>query len=346
MVLVPLSYLLVKWIRGTSTSKINHHIHFVVARHPNSFAGSDPNSDRFVLPKVPAAIVSSIQGSERTHPPLQSGSKQCHNHNNNEDDEEVKTCTPPLDKNDGEMKSLLARRIAVLETRNLASLREIASLKKVLQGREVGDSQTSLRLSNFNSFKDDEARKKLLSPDTFSFLMFTHLRSKAFLWAMAAFVVQILIFTFLAVNVIDLKNTNNPICIPTNVDVAVRVTQVIAIIVAVVTQENLRTALTLFYQGYREEAFVALEGVTRCKWLFSVTCRFLEGGLGLVVTFFLIMTARTVIDLLLNFTAMEFVSQLDDVAFSLSKLGYVGSGNQAAAYQVENTGYIDAKKER
>jgi hypothetical protein len=53
------------------------------------------------------------------------------------------------------------------------------------------------------------------------------------------------------------------------------------------------------------------------------------------VTFLLIVTVDNVFDLLLNFTAMEFVSQLDDAAFFLAGMGYFGSKNADKSEEIE-----------
>eukprot|EP00984_Skeletonema_dohrnii_P003663 scaffold1261_cov78-Skeletonema_dohrnii-CCMP3373.AAC.3 len=52
------------------------------------------------------------------------------------------------------------------------------------------------------------------------------------------------------------------------------------------------------------------------------------------------MQAPTVIDLLLNFLAMEFVSQLDDVVFVLTKEGFMGRTLQKEAKKICSTFYI------
>ena len=52
--------------------------------------------------------------------------------------------------------------------------------------------------------------------------------------------------------------------------------------------------------------------------------RFIAGGVGIFITFHLIMQATEVVDLLLNFAAIEFVAGLDDIVYSLAYLGLLG----------------------
>jgi len=60
------------------------------------------------------------------------------------------------------------------------------------------------------------------------------------------------------------------------------------------------------------------------RWAVHLFCRFLEGNLGNITTFVLIMQKTTVVAVLLNFAALEFISNLDDLAFHLFKLGFFG----------------------
>ena len=192
----------------------------------------------------------------------------------------------------------------------------------------------------------DTTRK--LSKDTFSFLVCARVGGAPFFWALTVFAFQIMILSLVAIYIIDLKNSINPLGIPSNVPTTVRVTQVIAIIIAAVTHEDVRIALNLCYDGYSRQHssgqsfHEAFPNASQGKWTFAIICRFLSGGLGLTVTFFLIMTAETVIDLLLNFTAMEFVSLLDNVAFFLALEGYIGMSNKVIANRVLHTTYLVA----
>jgi len=108
-------------------------------------------------------------------------------------------------------------------------------------------------------------------------------------------------------------------------------------VVAVITQDDVRSAINLAYESYDSEAGLtkAFRGASKEKWAFSVFCRFVAGALGIFVTFLLVMTQDDSVELLLNFTAMEFVSKLDDVAFFVARQGYGGEANQDAARIME-----------
>jgi hypothetical protein len=198
--------------------------------------------------------------------------------------------------------------------------------------------------SSRSQLTDDE--KKKLPPDTFSFLVCSKVLSQPFVFGITVFIFQITIYSLLAVDLIN-PSSHNPLGIPANVEPSVRGTQFLAIIVAVLTQADLRTSLEQVNEGYNKDRIGNEFGeASRGKWWFAAACRFLQGALGLVLTFFLIVTVDNVFDLLLNFTAMEFVSQLDDVAFFVAGTGYFGSKNAAKSEEIDETSYPQAADEK
>jgi hypothetical protein len=166
--------------------------------------------------------------------------------------------------------------------------------------------------------------------------------SLPFLIAIIVFSFQTAIFSLVSVDVIDLSNSSNPFNIPTNVESTVRATQVLAIIIAIVTQDDVKKVILILRDGYDADVFQGTFGpnATKFKWVLSLVLRAAEGQLGLFVTFTLIMQSKTVLDLLLNFSAMEFVSLLDDVAFLMLREGYFGIGMMKQATLCETKYYV------
>jgi hypothetical protein len=167
--------------------------------------------------------------------------------------------------------------------------------------------------------------ERYLPRDTFSFLVYTRRLSLPSLVAALVFCLQIAIFSLVSVDVIDLSSAGNPLNFPPGVEATVRATEVLAIIVAILTQDDVKKVIHILRDGYDEDSFHDAFGheASRSKWALSIVLRGLQGLLGLFVTFMLIMQSNTVLDLLLNFSAMEFVSLLDDVAFSMLSEGYL-----------------------
>ncbi len=178
-----------------------------------------------------------------------------------------------------------------------------------------------------------------LPQDTFSFLIYSHVWSGIFLLGTSVFLFQIAIYFVLACDIINVRNPYNVLKLPANVETLVRTAEALAGVVAVITQDDTRKAVNLLREGFNQDLQDAFPGITKTKWGLSIFLRFFEGAFGMFLTFLLIMQSTTVVDLLLNFTAMEFVSQLDDVVFVLTKEGFFGRYLKKEAKKVMNTSY-------
>lgn len=181
--------------------------------------------------------------------------------------------------------------------------------------------------------------KRCLTEDTFSFVIYCHVQSRAFILATLVFSLQIAIFIILAVDIIDVSNKKNPLALPANVETPVRITELIAIVIAIITQDDVRKAVNLLREGFDTDLPKAFQGATVVKWILSIILRASQGCFGLFVTFLLIMQSSTVLELLLNFSAMEFVTLLDDVVFSLTSEGFLGKVLKEEAKRLSNTFY-------
>ncbi len=224
-----------------------------------------------------------------------------------------------------------------------------ADFKSQLESQNAGIK--SLKKFGFFSLKSsrsqlaDEGKKKL-PPDTFSFLVCSKILSQPFVLGITVFIFQITIYSLLAVDLIK-PFSDNPLGIPANVETTVRGTQFLALIVAVLTQADIRISLEQVNEGYNKDRIGNEFAEASCgkRW-FATACRFLQRALGLVVTFFLIVIVDNAFDLLLNFTAMEFVSQLDDVAFFLAGTGYFGSKVKEKSEVIDEITYPQARDEK
>jgi hypothetical protein len=69
----------------------------------------------------------------------------------------------------------------------------------------------------------------------------------------------------------------------------------------------------------------------------SSTLRFVQGSLAVLAVFLLVMTETSVIDIVLNFTAVNFISGLDEVAFALARWGKFGPKLKREAARIERS---------
>jgi hypothetical protein len=143
-----------------------------------------------------------------------------------------------------------------------------------------------------------------------------------------SFLLALLVF-FIQVTTLSLLIADNPLDIkPGSAALPVRASQVVALLIAVISQPDVASSANLLFNVYKStdlnEALTLTSGSGRSKWFGSLFARFFEGCFGLTVTFILIMRADTIRDILLNFTAVEFVSSIDNVVFYMAKSIYFG----------------------
>jgi len=193
------------------------------------------------------------------------------------------------------------------------------------------------------STSDREEAKRELPDDTFTFLIYTDVISKPFVLGVMVFLFQVGIYAVLFYNIYDRDNKKNRFGFPFNVDVSVRISEVLAIFISIITQEDIRKAISLYRGGYDDQTAGGLskvfQGATRWKWWLSILLSATEGMLGLIITFLLIMRSDSVLDLLLNFSAIEFVTGLDDLVFKLAREKFLGQTVKDEAKKVEEKSY-------
>ena len=204
------------------------------------------------------------------------------------------------------------------------------------------------------STSDRDYSKRNLPDDTFSFLIYSDVRSPFFSCGIMVFLFQMAIYVVLANDIINVDNKKNPVGFPFNVSIPVRISEVLAILISIITQHDVRKAICLYRDGFDKgkEGTSTMDksiaqvfpGATLWKWTLSIVLRASQGFLGLVITFLLIMRSNSVLDLLLNFSAIEFVSTLDDVVFGLAQDGLLGDVLKKEAKDMPEKSYRVSKE--
>jgi Leucine-rich repeat (LRR) protein len=134
---------------------------------------------------------------------------------------------------------------------------------------------------------------------------------------------------------------------PANVSQLVRVTQITSILSFLIfadqTVMDVAKAIELIPPFWLKDLSLNQKrngnSLRNYNWglFFSCVLRFVQGMLSVFAVFLLVMTSSTVIDIVLNFTAVNFISALDDTAFLLAKKGKFGPSLRREAYKIEGT---------
>jgi hypothetical protein len=171
--------------------------------------------------------------------------------------------------------------------------------------------------------------------------------------SLCVFLLQILMLALVLVDRVNLSDADNPLKLPVNVETTVRIAQVLGIIIALFSQDDLLIGIEGLFKGLPSSfrGNECFQEISIIQWNVAYMLRFAQGFLNLSATFILLMQADNVFDLLLNFLGLEFISNLDDLAFRLGGSGYFGSHvktcteaiSQAQFHQDEKT-YCTGRK--
>jgi len=216
---------------------------------------------------------------------------------------------------------------------------DIASLEeKRDDDREQEDNAKALLLleSGCPLFKRKSSKKRgeleIFPSDCYSFLSLHGPFDNPlfFSFGMMVFIFQMMFLLLMVLSVLhpkwnDSRDGDNPgkgivaSFIPANSSPLIQATQFLAILSFVVFADASFLDMTRSVETFPKRSADA----TRCM-VFSCVLRFLQGGLATLVTLLLIITSESVIEIVLNFAAVNFISYLDDVAFGLALWGKYG----------------------
>jgi hypothetical protein len=146
--------------------------------------------------------------------------------------------------------------------------------------------------------------------------------SLTFWYAVFIYVVQLATITLTLLDIID-PGSNNPLRLPPMVALTVTLAQDITIFLVLAYMSDLIEALLKLQDGFYPEILDTHPGATFSTWLVSCLCQASSGLMLLVTIFILTMQVDTVLSIMLNFAALHFMSEIDDIAFSMARMGFV-----------------------
>ena len=121
---------------------------------------------------------------------------------------------------------------------------------------------------------------------------------------------------------------NAPLNIPLGATRLVHAGQAIAILLTFLVNDGLWESTIQLLNGYNSDLKKA--GVKYIWWLVSNILRFTEGLAATFVIFVLIVVSDDIVTLFKDFTAMTFISSMDDVVFVLAGMSVLGKALKEA----------------
>jgi hypothetical protein len=199
--------------------------------------------------------------------------------------------------------------------------RNISHGKKSKKGNS-GDSEEkrsqfrqSLVDSQMMSYKEKSSYD--MTEDVYSFIIVAPIFSWSFLFASYVIIVKYIVYLCL-LHGIELDQFDNAAKPATAV-------KFFLIPVAIAMQDDLMTV----YSGianckYDKDVLYISQHATYCKFILSYVLRFFDGGLSLLVNFLVMLQTDDVLGVFLNFAALHFLQDIDDVFYKLVEKGFFG----------------------
>jgi hypothetical protein len=216
---------------------------------------------------------------------------------------------------------------------------------------DVGSACSSAELDmagNVEVSVEQDMKKETfqLPKDVYSILASWKWNTKPFWMSLCViFLLQILMLVLLLVDQTD-SDADNPLNIPANVEITVRIAQGLGAIIALFSQDDLLIGIEGFFKGLPSSfrGNECFQEIGIIQWNVAYMLRFAQGFLNLFASFILLMQAETVFDLLLNFLGVAFISNLDDIAFRLGGSGYFGRQVRACTEDISQAKFHQDEK--
>ena len=169
-----------------------------------------------------------------------------------------------------------------------------------------------------NEDDDDDANKFELPESTFTMIITESIFSAGFCMAIFAQLLS-LVCLFLAFKSQKGEGEGrNPLGLGPDVSREVDVTRYIAIIVAVLNESEIPTALEIIGKGIQQSGN---NMISMKKIVLSSCMRLLLGYVFLMTVFVSVVQSTDVLQMFMNLLALQFVEGIDDVVFQLAKRG-------------------------
>lgn len=179
---------------------------------------------------------------------------------------------------------------------------------------------------------DNEVELINANCDVYTFLFCAPFGSMPMVTGVLVVALQFSLFLLFLADLLDTQS------LPPDVGILVRCTQFICVLVCFLAQTDIRNSLrALLYFEATDVLQLRFPGFAIGKFILANLIMLVQGLLSITVVTALIVYSDNVFDLLLNFTAVIFVSELDELTFQMAVLGYIGSRTEKLAKRIQRT---------
>ncbi|KAL7536191.1 hypothetical protein ACHAXR_006980 [Thalassiosira sp. AJA248-18] len=201
----------------------------------------------------------------------------------------------------------------------------------VAQAAAVGDAFANQPFNGDHAADEKDAKDPLQLPESTHSLLFTEGGASLPFW----FAIGIVFISFSCLwlafqNNLTSGSGDTPFNVPANVSTSVRVAQYLSIFIALLMEEEIPTGLFLLRQIQYPDFRKKLPTKKYGKFFCASILRIFSGYFFLINVFLILIQANGVIEIFYDVLALQFVQQLDDIAFSLAKIDVLGKRLQRA----------------
>jgi hypothetical protein len=177
---------------------------------------------------------------------------------------------------------------------------------------------TTVDLNEDDSKDDREENDPITLPESTHTLLFTEpINSIPFCWAL---MIAAGSFLCLILALLDNPWGNFQNRIPANVIPPVRISQYCSIFIALLMEEEIPTALYLLRRIPKKYFNAKFPELKYSKFVFSCALRIVSGYLFLLNVLLILVLSSGVLEIFYDVLALQFLQQLDDIAFNLSRM--------------------------
>eukprot|EP00980_Cylindrotheca_fusiformis_P006842 scaffold1429_cov110-Cylindrotheca_fusiformis.AAC.14 len=231
----------------------------------------------------------------------------------------------------------IVERVAKPEQREGLKENEPSEHAAMLAFAGGADEETDKEYSN-----DEVVLSASLTKNTYSIIYVADAKSWAFVFGLSFFVIQTALPVLALSNLID-PDSKNYFKAPSDVDRWDRTAGYLTVAISVPLFPDLLDSIETIHEGYHPVVMKQTPHATFKKWALACGLQLLSGLMLQFVIFLLIVQSTTVIAMLLNFAALAFITEIDDVAFSLAERGYLSDSLQQACVDVTTHKTPDTK---
>jgi len=186
--------------------------------------------------------------------------------------------------------------------------------------------------------KEEEEHFTSLNETTYTMLYLSKPQSAPFIFGALVFIFQISLVLMVLFDTIDFYAEDNSWKIPPNVEAPVHIAQALILVFTVAFQQDFVEAVVKWHRGPHPDLINnPTSGASRCSFYLTTVLQATTGVCLLFAIFVLTMQATTVIGMMLNFAALHFLSEIDDLSFQLGSNGFVLMAVEQEATRISET---------